>query len=174
MNTRIKVLTSAEKLFDVSGFNGTGMDGLTRAAGVSSRTLYKHIGSKAELVAAVLERRSDRFRATLNVDTVDDLFAALERWMREEGARGCLFLRAAGEYGETVPDIAAAIHADKARLRDAITRLVVREIGDQPDISEQVLILFEGATAAAVYRGPDVAAAAGRAARTLMRQAEPR
>lgn len=171
MSVRTKILTAAERLFDTRGFHATGMDRLTETSEVSSRTLYKHVGGKAELIAAVLTRRHERFFERLCVRSVADLFIGLEQWMIEEGARGCLFLRAAGEHGEDSPAISEAIRSHKAHLQDKISQLVMQEIGDRPDIAEQVLVLVEGAVAAAVYRGPGVAVAAGRAAGTLMRQA---
>ncbi|MGY2437938.1 TetR/AcrR family transcriptional regulator, partial [Escherichia coli] len=91
----------------------TGMDRLAQAAGMSSRTLYKHAGSKNELIAAVLMTRGQRFLQRLELDSVEALFDALARWMSEEGARGCLFLRAQGEIGSAVPEVAEAVTAYK-------------------------------------------------------------
>ena len=52
-----KLLDSASALFYEDGIGATAVDDVVRAAGVSKPTLYAHFGSKAELVAAVLERR---------------------------------------------------------------------------------------------------------------------
>lgn len=65
--------------------------------------------------------------------------------MRVEGARGCLFLRVAGETG------------------------------GNDDLTKQILVLFEGATdatIAAIYRGPGAVSAARKAARTLVGNAK--
>lgn len=61
MNIDTKLISAAENLFDCHGFSATGMDRLAQAAGMSSRTLYKHAGSKNELIAAVLMTRGQRF-----------------------------------------------------------------------------------------------------------------
>ncbi|BBI48892.1 hypothetical protein HORIV_13130 [Vreelandella olivaria] len=44
----------------------------------------------------------------------------------------------------------------KARLYDKIQDIVAIENDGQemPELAEQILILYEGATAAAIYRGP--------------------
>ena len=174
MDVTIKLLVAAERLFDRHGFTATGMDQLTRAAGMSSRTLYKRIGSKDALVAAVLTERNRRFMERLDVRSVDAVFAALEDWVRVEGARGCLFLRAYGETGGDTPEIAEVVTVHKAALCDRIAKIVEAERGGKadPELTEQVLVLFEGATAAAIYRGPDAVASARAAARTIMSRAQ--
>ena len=54
MDTKTQIVVSAEREFDCNGFAATGMDRLTQAAEVSSRTLYKHVGSKTALIVAVV------------------------------------------------------------------------------------------------------------------------
>ncbi|WP_108663073.1 TetR/AcrR family transcriptional regulator [Acuticoccus kandeliae] len=163
MDIRTKLIAAAERVFDRHGFTATGMDRLTEAAGLSSRTLYKHAGSKTALIAAVLTERDRRFMQRLEVESVDALFAALEDWIAAEGARGCLFLRAAGETGGDTPEIAERVAAHKEAFRARIAAIVARETGrEDAALAEQILVLFEGATAAASYRG----AAAVKAART--------
>lgn len=173
MNIKMKMTSAAEKLFDTNGFVATGMDRLTQAAGVSSRTLYKHHGSKTGLMVAVLEKRDQRFQKRLAVQSVSALFDALEKWLRVEGSHGCLFLRAMGETGGNEPEIAAIVHRHKDMLRQKVFDVVAVEIGSVSDdnLAEQILILFEGATAAAIYRGPDVVQAAQKAAEILMNHA---
>nr|WP_100548401.1 MULTISPECIES: TetR/AcrR family transcriptional regulator [unclassified Pseudomonas] len=173
MNIDSKLISTAEDLFDRHGFSATGMDRLAQAAGMSSRTLYKHAGSKNELIAAVLMTRGQRFLQRLELDSVKALFDALACWMSEEGARGCLFLRAQGEIGSAVPEVTDALTAYKARFSETVRRILVRQLGADPDeeLIEQVVILFEGATAAASYRGLAAVATAGRAATLLVERA---
>ncbi|WP_045393569.1 TetR/AcrR family transcriptional regulator [Falsirhodobacter sp. alg1] len=169
MDITIKLITAAEQLFDGHGYMATGMDRLTEAAGISSRTLYKHAGSKSALMAAVLTERDRRFMRQIDVLSVDALFAALEDWIRIEGARGCLFLRARAETGGETPEIAEAVSAHKSAFRDRISDIVAADIGDaDPDLSEQILVLFEGATHAAVYRDGAAIEAARAAASVLV------
>ncbi|NIZ09776.1 TetR/AcrR family transcriptional regulator [Pseudooceanicola sp. HF7] len=173
MEIMTKLTTAAERLFDRHGYMATGMDRLTEAAGMSSRTLYKHAGSKAQLMARVLSERDRRFMARLDVQTVDGLFAALEDWVRVEGTRGCLFLRSRAETGGDTPEIAEAVAAHKTAFHHRIEQVVAADLGrDDPVLAEQVLVLLEGATHAAVYRGGDAVSAARAAAAILIERVQ--
>lgn len=172
MDMTTKLIVAAERLFDRHGYMATGMDRLTEAAGMSSRTLYKHAGNKAQLMARVLMERDRRFMARFEVQTVDALFAALEDWVRVEGTRGCLFLRSRAETGGDTPEIAEAVAAHKAAFHRRIEQVVEANLGQEdPILAEQVLVLLEGATHAAVYRGADAVSAARAAARILIERA---
>lgn len=168
MENAPKLIAAAERLFDRHGYMATGMDRLTEAARMSSRTLYKHVGSKAQLMGRVLTERDRRFMAGIDVESVDALFAALEDWVRIEGARGCLFLRSLAETGSDTPEIAEAVAAHKAALWQRVSEVVAKDLGgEDTELAEQVLVLFEGATQAAVYRG-DTAVSAARAAAAIL------
>ncbi|MEE4023801.1 TetR/AcrR family transcriptional regulator [Gordonia sp. PKS22-38] len=171
MSTKAAIVVSAEQVFDRHGFAATGMDRLTEAAGVSTRTLYKHVGSKTGLMAAVLELRMERFFVQFDVDSVDALFTAFEEWIAAEGARGCLFLRALAETGGLTPEVADVVAAYRERLREMLGRIVVHETGrDDGDLTDQLLVIFEGMTSTASYLGPRaVTAARGAAALALGR-----
>jgi AcrR family transcriptional regulator len=173
MDTRARIVSSAERAFDRHGFTATGMDRLTEAAEVSTRTLYKHVGSKTALITAVLDERSRRCLSAFDVQSVDALFTALEQWTRTEGARGCLFLRAQGDAGADAPEVSDAVAAYRRQLRALIRRVVVNDIGQAGSdvLAEQVLVLFEGATSAASYRGARAISAARAAAAALVQQA---
>ena len=109
------------------------------------------------------------------VDSVDAIFAALEDWVRAEGARGCLFLRTLGETGGETAAILEAVMAHKAAVRARIAEIVATDVGDDGNapLADQIVILFEGATAAAAYRGTDAVAAARAAAEILVARARP-
>lgn len=169
MDLTTKLIVAAERLFDRHGYMATGVDQLTMAAGMSSRTLYKHAGSKVHLMARVLNERDRRFMARFEVRTVDALFAALEDWVHVEGTRGCLFLRSRAETGGDTPEIAEAVAAHKTAFLQRIDEVVATDLGHEaPLLAEQVLILFEGATHAAVYRGVDAVSVARSAAAVLV------
>jgi AcrR family transcriptional regulator len=168
MDMTDKLTAIAEELFEKNGFSATGMDRLTEAAGMSSRTLYKRAGSKAKLMGRVLAERDRRFMKKIEVQSVDMLFAAIEDWLRTEGARGCFFLRAFAETGGKTPEIAGAFVEHKAAFQERIAEIVASDLGhNDPALVDQVLVLLEGATHAAVYRGYDAVSAARGAAAVL-------
>jgi AcrR family transcriptional regulator len=165
MRQRDKILTAAEDVFRREGFRGVGVDRVVEAAGVSTRTLYKAAGSKAALARRVLERRHERFMAALQGDGVGGVFDALDHWVASEGACGCLFLRAVGEYAAHDATIATVALTHKRIMADEIARRVRLSLGrDDADVAAVVLLLYEGAVAASVYRGREVVATARRAA----------
>lgn len=171
MTTRERIITASEAIFDQHGFAGTGIDRLTAAANVSSRTLYKHLHSKTGLITAVLTARRERFALIFDVDSVDQLFSALAEWSRTEGARGCLFLRALGEDGNAQPQVADVVTEYRALLHDTMSRIIRQETGHDDDaLTEQLLVLFEGATSAASYRGERAIDAARTAATAILTQ----
>jgi AcrR family transcriptional regulator len=169
--TRAEIVSSAERVFDRHGFAGTGMDRLCEAAGVSTRTLYKHVGSKAGLMAAVLESRMSRFFERFDVHGVEELFKALETWIAVEGARGCLFLRAQGETGGLIPEVSAVVAEYHRHLLELARRVIVDETG-RPDegLAKQLLVLFEGAISVAPYLGAGAVDSARDAAFALTRR----
>lgn len=168
-DTRSSIIATAEHVFDENGFAASGMDRLTDAANVSSRTLYKHLGSKNALIVATVDARRERFFDALRVDTVAALFDALHRWTAAEGSRGCFFLRARGEGVDQHGAVAASVSAYRTQLYELIRHIVQTETGHDDDtLVEQVLVLFEGATSAASYRGLEVILAAKTAAAVLI------
>ncbi len=173
MDKRAELIAAADRLFDRHGFMATSMDQLTDAAGMSSRTLYKHIGSKTELIVAVLAERHQRFMRRMEVESVDALFAALEKWVATEGANGCLFLRAVGETGGDVPEVVDVMADHKAMLGLRIEQIVKTEVPGRhaTDLAEQILVLFEGAMTASIYRGLYAVQSARQAATALIAQA---
>jgi AcrR family transcriptional regulator len=167
-----QILAAAEAVLHRGGFHATGVDRLIEAAGVSPRTLYRHFRSKDDLVRAVLERREARFLERFEADAArhasehgDPLLAcfdALSGWLTSEGDRGCMFLKALGEYGDSVPAMAVQ---HKRRVLDHLRRRVERA-GLDPEgrLAERLMLLMEGAIALAPVLGPHRAAAQARGA----------
>lgn len=170
MDMRQNILRACEAEFDRAGYGATGMDRLAAVAQVSTRTLYKHGQNKSALLRAILEERGERFLNTVRDPGPDGIFTAFGAWIEAEGARGCFFLRMMSEAGAQDPEIGAAVLAYKDRLREAFRASLEAE-GLDPDaglLLDQVLVLFEGATFAAVYRGANAVDAARRTLALLL------
>jgi TetR/AcrR family transcriptional repressor of nem operon len=60
--TRVRVLEACERQFREHGFEGIGIEGLARAAKVTSGAFYNHFGSKAGAFAAVVAAGVERVR----------------------------------------------------------------------------------------------------------------
>lgn len=185
MSKREDILVTAERLFYRGGFHGTGVDRIVAEARVTPRTLYRHFRSKEELVRVVLARREERFLGTLE-EVLDReaagepqrwarLFASMEQWFGDEGAQGCMFLKALGEYDNRDEAIATLVRRHKRRVLDGFRRrLEASELADAPGLAEGLMLLIEGAVALAPVLGGREASryAASAAARLIDAAAE--
>jgi AcrR family transcriptional regulator len=179
---RDRILDAAERLFYAHGIQSIGVDAVVLEAGISKRTLYKHFGSREQLIAAYLERRGAREPETpMPGDELSEIlgvFKRFERWFAREDFRGCPFSNAIAELGGDAKHPALAVACDIKHRNTAWFELRLRALGAaQPAaLATQLSILVEGAVALAVQRkaagfAPQVARAAGAAARALLKQA---
>ncbi|MFC7557323.1 TetR/AcrR family transcriptional regulator [Pseudoroseomonas wenyumeiae] len=155
LDKRADIVSSAASTFEADGFRGSSVDKVLAPSGASTRTLYKHFGSKDGLVLAVLEERHRRFAERLEAasegaDTIAALFDTLRHWLEQHGARGCMLLRARAEYAEANEEIVALVRRQKDEFRRMVADRVRRALGRDDDrLATQIWLLFEGATAAA-------------------------
>jgi len=179
---RDRILDAAERLFYAHGIQSIGVDAVVLEAGISKRTLYKHFGSRERLVAAYLERRGarqpDASKPGEELNEILGVFKRFERWFATDGFRGCPFSNAIAELGGDAQHPALAVARDIKHRNTAWFELRLRALGvAQPAaLATQLSILVEGAVALAVQRkldgsAPQVARAAGAAARALLAQA---
>src|ERR1700737_353077 len=81
--TRGLIYEAARHEFAGSGYAATSMETVARRAGVSTKTLYRLIPTKADLFEGMVADRLDRFLADVNLHAVDHadieeaLYAAL-------------------------------------------------------------------------------------------------
>ena len=63
---RAAILEAARDLFVADGFDGTSVDAISAAAGVSKRTVYDYFGDKQTLLSAVVGACSSSLMTTIN------------------------------------------------------------------------------------------------------------
>ena len=186
MSKRDDILDGAERLFHRDGFHATGIDGIVAAASVTPRTLYRHFRSKEALVQAVLERRESRFLAHLDAALARPdqdaagagpwlhLFGCMERWFDDEGALGCMFLKALGEYGHHDAIAQLVIRHKRRVLREFRRRIASSALAADPGLADSLALVLEGAVALApVIGGRAAARHATDTATRLLRGAAP-
>ncbi|WP_462381834.1 TetR/AcrR family transcriptional regulator [Pseudomonas sp. Marseille-QA0892] len=155
MDKRREMIAGASRIFDLEGFRGVGIDRVIEPSGVSTRTLYKHFGSRDGLVLAVLEARHTSFMQQLAAqpeghDPVGSLFDTLRQWMADHGARGCMLLRARSEYASASEAVVTLVQQQKQAFLEEVARRVGLAIGRYDEsLALQIWLLFEGATASA-------------------------
>jgi AcrR family transcriptional regulator len=173
-----RLLEAASALFYRHGIRAVGVDLIADTAGTTKKTLYDRFGSKDELVARYLRRRSRHWQEFLRAGMADvpagpdrpaAAFDVLREWLREQD-RGCGFVNAYAEIGGTDHPAVAEIRAEKAWMREYLTGLV-RETGHpEPErAGAELHLLYEGATVLATAAGvPDAPERAREAARRVL------
>jgi AcrR family transcriptional regulator len=77
--TRASLVDAASTLFATHGYDGTAVDTIVQAAGVSKGAFYHHFDSKDELLDAVAERTSAQAMRAIEPATADRSVGALAR-----------------------------------------------------------------------------------------------
>lgn len=178
MDKRTEIIIGATPVFEAEGFRGIGIDRVIAPSGASTRTLYKHFGSRDGLVTAVLEARHHGFMQQLEAepwqdDPVGSMFDSLQLWLTSHGARGCMLLRARSEYAGASEEIVELVRRQKSEFVAEVQRRVLAALGrHDAKLSTQVWLLFEGATASASVVGVSVIEDAKEAALSLIASAQ--
>ena len=166
IETNARIAALAAEQFHEHGITATGVDALSRAAGISKRTLYERFGSKDGLIAAAYdaldlpvfqmfteaaEAASDTPRGQLEA-----FFAQLETMVRLPEFRGCPFSNAAAELADDDHPAHKVVRRHKARIRRWLLRRA-RDAGaaDPDQLTRQLMLVFAGAQSEAlVERSP--------------------
>jgi AcrR family transcriptional regulator len=179
-----RLLDAAAKLFYAEGVGAVGVDRVAEESGVSKPTLYAQFGSKAGLVAAVLDRRrEDRQRAIaahlteaqgLEGSWVLALFDWFAVGHARPGFRGCPFTNAAAELPDPEHPARAVIAAYKAWIRRTLADLAAADGLPDPEWWGSTLaLLIDGANARVVTTGDTRAILDAKAAAAAMIAAAP-
>jgi AcrR family transcriptional regulator len=161
MQTNDRIAAAAAAQFTEHGITSTGVDALSRAAGISKRTLYERFGSKDGLiVAAYASLDIPVFRmftgdAEAAADTprgqLDALFAQLEVMVGMPEFRGCPFANAAAELADLDHPAHQVVRAHKRRLRDWMEeRARLAGAADPHALSRKLMLVFAGAQSQAL------------------------
>ncbi|MGL5929787.1 MAG: TetR/AcrR family transcriptional regulator [Dermatophilaceae bacterium] len=162
---RRRIVDAAGSSFYENGYAAMGVDALASTAGVSKMTLYRYFPSKEELICAVLDRADEWSaeqyeRLMADHDDPADRLAAVFDWIAERAGepdcRGCMFQNGAAEF----PEIADAVHDTSIRHKRSVRECYLREaramrVRAPDELADQLLLLTDGAWAAARMWGPD-------------------
>ena len=153
---RERILTAARELFYRHGIRAVGVEAIAEAAATNKMTLYRHFGSKDELIAAYvtqLAKEGDEVWETLARDYPGDPTAQLDGWVRhcervltDCGERGCAIANAAVEMRELDHPARQIIDDYKTRKRNRMVKLFNDAGYAEPDqLADELFLLFEGA-----------------------------
>jgi AcrR family transcriptional regulator len=168
-----RLLEAASALFYRRGIRAVGVDLIAETAGTTKKTLYDRFGSKDELVARYLRRRSLIWRDFLRVSMSEvpagperpaAVFDVLAVRLGEQD-RGCAFVNAHAEIGGTDHPAVAEIRAEKEWMRRYLVDLVAETgAADAERVGTELHLLYEGATVLATTAGMGDAPARARVA----------
>jgi AcrR family transcriptional regulator len=155
LKPRQRIINMARDLFRKHGIRGIGVDAIAEAAGTNKMTLYRHFGSKDELVAECLRevgRSAEAMWAGFEAAHPGDPLAQLHAWVRcgaecaAGDGRGCDIANAAVELAESDHPARHVIEEFKRKQRDRLAALC-RDAGiaDSDLLADTLSLLLEGA-----------------------------
>ena len=157
---RQRLLDAAADLFYRQGIGAVGVDLVSKAAGVSKRTLYQQFGSKDQLIAESLDAHGMSVLGQCLSPGGDDIsprqqilavFDALGRWMASDEFRGCPFVNTATELADPGHPARRVARDYKLRLRGYFARQAERGHAADPErLADQLVVVFDGAIVQAV------------------------
>ncbi len=156
VDLRGRILETASTLFYQRGVRAVGVDLVVEEAGVAKTSLYRHFGTKDDLVAAFLAREDQDFWGTWDrvaekhkKDPQAELDAQLE-WIGERvgrpNYRGCPQINVAAEFPEADHPARKVAAAHKRQLRDRLKGIAERLGVDRPnELAGQLALFINGA-----------------------------
>ena len=153
---RDKILAVAADLFYKQGIRAVGVDLVVEKAGVAKTSLYRHFGTKDDLVVAFLQLMDHDFWKTWDTVTAqhaDDARAELNAqldWIGERAGqpdyRGCPQINIAAEFPEVDHPARKLATAHKRELRRRLKVIAERLHCAAPDeLAGQLVVLINGA-----------------------------
>lgn len=162
---RERIIEMAQVLFRRHGIRGVGVDAIAEEAGTNKMTLYRHFGSKDELIAECLRqtaRTADPFWEELEDKFPGDPLAQLHEWVRAVAtyasmeAGGCDLVTAAFELPEPDHPARLVVEAFKHDQREKLIALCRRAgIKEAEKLADTLGLLLEGARVNRRTVGPD-------------------
>jgi AcrR family transcriptional regulator len=178
-SARERILDTAAGLFYEHGFHAVGVDLIIERAGVAKTTLYRHFGSKDDLIVAYLQRANEQFWAWFD-SSVDPgaparrqllaVFDATEKLATGADCLGCAFQVTAAEFPRHDHPCHTTALAHKQAVRARLRGLAAAAGAKNPAaLADALLLLMDGAFAAArMYRRASPARAVADTARVLI------
>ena len=155
LKPRERIITTARDLFRKHGIRGIGVDAIADAAGSNKMTLYRHFGSKDELVVACLRevgRMADAYWDSFAAEHPGDPLAQLHAWLRAGAecaigdGRGCDMANAAVELAESNHPARHVIEEFKTDQRNRLAKLCRSAgIAEADLLADTLSLLLEGA-----------------------------
>jgi AcrR family transcriptional regulator len=160
-DARQRLLTAAYELFARQGVQAVGVDAIIERSGVARQTMYRHFGSKQELVLAFLARREElwtygwlaaevRRRTDDPRERLLTIFDVFDEWFRSPGFEGCSFINVMLEHPDSQHPLHQAAAEYLSHIRDFLADLATAAgVADPESFARQWHILMKGSIVSA-------------------------
>ena len=177
VGVRDRLLDAADRLFYQEGVRAVGIDRVLAEADAAKASLYQHFGSKDQLVASYLERRSEYARAHIEAYLADTppserglkFFDWVVEWAESKDFRGCPLQHTVSELTDPAHPARVIAHGQRAwftkRFLEWSTAAGVK---DAKATARALFVLFDGAIAGSEVDGPQRAKDARWVAKQLL------
>jgi AcrR family transcriptional regulator len=177
VGVRNRLLDAADRLFYQEGVRAVGIDRVLAEADAAKASLYQHFGSKDQLVASYLERKTEDARASIESYLAGTppsqralkFFDWVVAWAESKDFRGCPLQHTVTELTDAAHPARAIVRDQRAwfaeRLREWTTAAGVK---DSKATARALMVLFDGAVAGSEVDGPQRASDARWMARRLL------
>jgi AcrR family transcriptional regulator len=160
---RERIIAAARELFHRHGIRGVGVDTIADAAGTNKMTLYRHFGSKDDLILAYVQTVAAEGEAMWQEITRDhpgDPRAQLEDWLERaeecvsEDGRGCDLANTAVELTEDNHPARRLIEQLKTDHRNRLAALCeAAGVAQSEELADTLTLLLEGARVSRMTAG---------------------
>lgn len=160
---RLRLLTTASRIFYAEGIHSVGVDRIIAEAQVTRATFYRHFPGKEDLVLTYLQEVDRAIRGQVETaaaglpagDAVRAVAAWIAQSIQSPGFRGCAFLNAVAEYPDPAHPVHQAVLAHRQWFLDTINALMsnIQEAGAEP-AAQHFVMLRDGAMAAGCLLDP--------------------
>jgi AcrR family transcriptional regulator len=155
LKPRERIVVTARDLFHRHGIKTVGVDTIAEVAGTNKMTLYRHFGSKDDLIVACLREAAEEmvsFWDEIEAAHPGDAQAQLRAWIREgadcieSDERGCELANAAVELAEENHPARRLVEECKKKHRVRLAQVCANADLDQPElVADTLWLLLEGA-----------------------------
>jgi AcrR family transcriptional regulator len=160
-DARQRLVDTAYTLICKHGVRAVGVDTIIERSDVAKMTMYRHFGSKDELVIEVMRRRESlwteawladevRRRTDQPAERLLTIFDVFDEWFRKRSFEGCLFINVLLEIDDRRSMLHRASRRHLANIREVIASFAADAgIVDTDEFAREWHILMKGSIVAA-------------------------
>jgi AcrR family transcriptional regulator len=160
---RERIVAAACDLFHSHGIRSIGVEAIAEAAGTNKMTLYRHFGSKDDLIVEYLQKvASDAEAIWTAIENAGDPLEQLRDWVRRASdcviadGRGCDLVNAAIELTDEGHPARRVVEEFKRSFQSRLKMLCEAAGASDPELLADTLsLLLEGARVSRQSMGPE-------------------